>query len=165
MATRAVAILDRRPEAPEATAEARRSNLRLVDGGAADPAPARPPAPAEAFDPDLPAGLYGAMFGLFGGFLAVMFASFSGADAMGVVGAICAITLVGYFGVPLAMHRAAPRAQAPRPRSIDRLLADGIAAGDGHRTRGREAIGLVLLIPAIIFLWGVAVSLIRALLL
>jgi hypothetical protein len=139
-------------------------DLRLVETPAAQ-APVVRPAPAEAFDADLPAGLFLAMFGLFGAFLLLMFATFAGADAMGVIGVICAICLLGYFGVPWALHKVAPRPLVPRDRSMGRLLREGVAAGEGHRTCGRDAIGLVLLLPAIIMGWGAAVAIIRAIVL
>ena len=102
----------------------------------------REPAPARAFDVDLPPGLFRLMFGLLGLFLAILFANFA-EPGMGLVGVI----------------------PAEGRRTIGGLLAHGMDAGEGHRTEGREAVGLVLLLPVIMVGWAIAVSLIRAALL
>lgn len=123
--------------------------------------PRREPEPARAFDVDLPPGLFRLMFGLLGLFLAILFANFA-EPGMGIIGVICAVCLLGYFGVPYALHRAAPADPAEADRTIGGLLARGMDTGEGHRTEGHEAIGLVLLLPVIMVVWAIAVSLIRA---
>lgn len=134
---------------------AARPALTVVPPG--EPVPA--PAPAEAFAVDLPAGVFRAMFGLLGLFLAILFVTFR-APGMGLIGAICAICLLGYFGVPRMMNRVAPPAR-PGP-TLAQLMRNGVETGDGGRTRGHEAIGLALLLPAVLVGWAVAMAVIHA---
>ena len=109
---------------------------------------------------ELPKGLYAATVALYLGFLAVMA---TGLSSPGLVIPMVIFTLfvVAGFGVPAIWARLAP---APRSRqmSFAQLRRDGIATLTG-RISARDASVQMLILPVIIFCWGVTTVTIAAL--
>lgn len=123
--------------------------------------PAREPAERQPLDMDLPPSLIRMMVGGFAGFMGLMAFTFHAGDGMGLALAICLVCLVGYFGLPYALSRAAPRIK--ERRSLQQLMRRGVALPDGQ-CGGGEAAGLVMLLPCILLLWAVFVGAMHALL-
>ena len=109
---------------------------------------------------ELPKGLYAATVALYLGFLAVMA---TGLSSPGLVIPMVIFTLfiVAGFGVPAIWAKLAP---APRSRqmSFAQLRRDGIATLTG-RLSARDASIQMLILPVIIFCWGVTTVTIAAL--
>ena len=109
---------------------------------------------------ELPKGLYAATVALYLGFLAVMA---TGLSSPGLVIPMVIFTLfiVAGFGVPAIWARLAP---APRSRqmSFAQLRRDGFATLTG-RISARDASVQMLILPVIIFRWGVTTVTIAAL--
>jgi len=107
---------------------------------------------------ELPGALYIAMAGLFFGFVIVLSLTFAGhmAVSFGVIVAFIA----AFFTVPTIFAHAGPARQR-RTRQIGwaEFVDNGVATATG-RTSGRDAAILVLLLPALIFCFGVAVAMI-----
>jgi hypothetical protein len=110
---------------------------------------------------ELPIGLYIAMAGLFLGFVTVLTMAFSG--HMGVSYAVIAAFIAAFFGVPTIFAHTGPDKQR-RSRALGwaEFLDQGVDTATG-RCHGREAAVLVLLLPILIFGFGVAVATIAAL--
>lgn len=109
---------------------------------------------------ELPTGLYLAMATLFFGFMAVMATGFA-ALGMIIPVAICVIFMVGFFGVPTIMMRTAPET-ACKALGWGRFQQEGIMTPFGRAT-ARDATVQMLILPVLIFLWGVCVVTIAAL--
>ncbi|WP_421990635.1 hypothetical protein [Qipengyuania sp.] len=109
---------------------------------------------------ELPKGLYFATVGLYLGFLAVMAAGLS-TPGLIIPMAIFALFIVAGFGLPLIWTRLAPGHRA-RNMSWDKLESRGIATHTG-RVTARDAAAQVLILPVLIFGWGVASVTIAAL--
>ena len=110
---------------------------------------------------ELPPRLYAAMAGLFLGFVTVLTLAFSG--HMRVTYGVIAAFMVAFFGVPAIFTRLGPDEQR-RTRSLGwyQFLDNGVATATG-RCSGGEATVLVLLLPFLIFGFGVAVATVAAL--
>ena len=109
---------------------------------------------------ELPTGLYGAMAALFFGFVAVMAIGF-GAPGMIVPTAIIVVFIACFFVVPAVMVRTHPETRRPA-MTWARFRREGIATHYGPAT-ARDATIQVLILPVLIFLWGVATVTIAAL--
>ena len=109
---------------------------------------------------ELPKGLYAATVALYLGFLAVMATGLSSPGLI-IPMAIFTLFIVAGFGVPAIWARLAP---APRSRqmSFARLRRDGIATLTGRLTAGQASVQMLIL-PVIIFCWGVTTVTIAAL--
>jgi len=108
---------------------------------------------------ELPTGLYVAMAGLF--FAATMTMAIGFAAPMLVVPtAIFAVFIGMFFAVPAMWVRMKPDAPQ-RATSWDRFRRHGIMTHYGHSTAGAATIQLLIL-PALILLWAVAVVTIAA---
>ena len=109
---------------------------------------------------ELPKGLYAATVALYLGFLAVMA---TGLSSPGLVIPMVIFTLfiVAGFGVPAIWARLAPATRS-RQMSFARLRRDGIATLTG-RLSARDASIQMLILPVIIFCWGVTTVTIAAL--
>jgi len=105
---------------------------------------------------ELPTGLYIAMAGLFLGFVTVLTIAFSG--HMAVSYGVIAAFILAFFAVPTIFTRAGPDEQR-RTRALgwSEFLDRGVATATG-RCSGKDAAVLVLLLPALIFCFGVAVA-------
>lgn len=109
---------------------------------------------------ELPPFAYAATVGLYFGFLGVVTAGF-GNPGLIIPLAICAIIVVAGFGVPTLWTRMAP-ASRKHAMTWGRFQGQGIATLTGRLTAG-EAMAQVLVLPVLIFLWGLAVVTIAAL--
>ncbi len=109
---------------------------------------------------ELPKGLYAATVGLYLGFIAVMAAGLSTPGLIIPMG-IFAVFIVAGFGVPTIWTRLAP-ASHPKPMSFAKLRREGIQTLTG-RLPARDAAVQMLILPVIIFCWGVTTITIAAL--
>lgn len=109
---------------------------------------------------ELPTGLYAATVGLFLGYIAIMGVGFAHREMILPV-AIFAIFVIAGFGVPAIWTRLAPEAKA-KAKSWTRFQHEGIMTATG-RSSARDATVQVLILPVLIFLWGIAVVMIAAL--
>lgn len=108
---------------------------------------------------ELPSVLYAATAGMFLAFLAVMAAGFAHPEMI-LPMAIFTIFIVGFFGVPALWVRMKPD-HADRAKSWSRFIGEGVQTYTGH-CKGRDAAVLVLLLPAIVLMWGIATVTIAA---
>ena len=108
---------------------------------------------------ELPAGLYAAMAGLFFAAAGVMAFGFA-APGMVVPTGIIAVFIAMFFATPAMWMRMKPEHQQ-RLTSWSRFRRQGIMTAYGHSTASAATIQ-VLILPALIFLWGIAVVTIAA---
>lgn len=109
---------------------------------------------------ELPKGLYVATVALYLGFLAVMATGLS-TPGLIIPMAIFTLFVVAGFGVPAIWTALAPTPRS-RPMSFAQLRRDGIATLTGRLTV-RDASIQMLILPVIIFCWGVAMITVAAL--
>lgn len=109
---------------------------------------------------ELPTGLYAATVALFLGFIGVMAIGF-GNPEMAIPLVIFAFFIVAGFGIPAIWTRLAPGTKS-KPIGWARFQQDGVQTAYG-RTTARDATVQVLILPALIFLWGVIAVTIAAL--
>jgi hypothetical protein len=102
---------------------------------------------------ELPRGLYIATGSLYLGFVAVMAVGLS-APGLIIPLAICAIFIGMFFAVPTLWTRMRPDS-AVAGLSWDRFRRNGIATLTGRLDAGEAAVQ-VLMLPALIFAWGIA---------
>lgn len=102
---------------------------------------------------ELPKGLYAATVALYLGFLMVMAAGLS-TPGLIIPMAIFTVFIVAGFGVPAIWTRLAPET-ASKQMTFSKLRRDGIATLTG-RLSARDASVQMLILPIIIFCWGVA---------
>ncbi|QZD95892.1 hypothetical protein [Qipengyuania gelatinilytica] len=109
---------------------------------------------------ELPKGLYGATVALYLGFIAVMA---TGLPSPGLIipMTIFALFIVAAFGVPAIWTKLAPESSS-KPMSFAKLRSQGIQTLTG-RLSAKDAAVQMLILPAIIFCWGVATITIAAL--
>lgn len=128
----------------------RQSKQELLAQGEVVAAPVERACTDQTFE--LPGGLYVAMALFFTGFVAVLAVVLHGghlAVAFGVIFAFIAV----YFAMPWMF----PRTAGKSALSWDEFSDRGIMTATGHST-AREATTLVLLLPALIFCFGLAVA-------
>jgi hypothetical protein len=108
---------------------------------------------------ELPTGLYVGMALCFASFIAVLAISFTGGMAVsyGIVFAF----LAAFFAVPVLMIRAKPGDNGPKALGWQQFREYGIATATGN-TPAKEATILVLLLPFLIMMFGIAVATIAA---
>lgn len=109
---------------------------------------------------ELPSTLLLGVFGLFTAYLVVMSIGFADAGLV-VPMAVNFIFVAAFAVVPMLWATMKPAKQA-RALKFDRFLARGIQTETGHCGAGSASIQ-VLMLPAFIFLWGIAVTTIAAL--
>jgi len=109
---------------------------------------------------ELPTGLYIATAALFLGFMAVTGIGFATRELILPV-AVIVLFIFAAFGVPAIWVRMVPESRR-RSLSWSRFQAEGIMTEHG-RTSARDATVQVLILPVLIFLWGVATVTIAAL--
>jgi hypothetical protein len=109
---------------------------------------------------ELPTALYGAMAAFFFAFLTVMTVGFPH-GTMVLPMAVNFIFVGMFFAVPAVIVRANPE-KAKKALRWDRFAEHGVMTPNG-RAGAAEATILMLILPALIFLWGVAVVTIAAL--
>jgi hypothetical protein len=101
---------------------------------------------------ELPTALYATTVGLFLSYLAVMCIGF-GNPGLALPMAIFTLFIVAGFGVPALWVRMNPE-NTQRPLSWSRFMSEGIETETG-RISCTAATVQVLILPALIFLWGV----------
>jgi hypothetical protein len=109
---------------------------------------------------ELPPSVYGAMATLFLGFVGVLCLALRNPGLAVPFGVFTAF-IVAFFAVPAIFEAASPASEA-RAMRWPELLQRGIAIEHG-RCSGKEAAVLVLLLPAFIFMWAIAIAIIVAL--
>ena len=109
---------------------------------------------------ELPTGRYAAMAALFFGVVAVM-AIGVGAPGMVVPTGIIVVFIACFFAVPAVLVRTHPESRRPA-MTLARFRREGIATHYGPAS-ARDATIQVLILPVLIFLFGVAVAAIAAL--
>ena len=108
---------------------------------------------------ELPKGLYAATVALYLGFLAVMATGMSSPGLI-IPMAIFTVFIVAGFGIPAIWTRLAPQS-ASKQMSFAQLRRDGISTLTG-RLPAKDAAVQMLILPAIIFCWGIATITIAA---
>jgi hypothetical protein len=109
---------------------------------------------------ELPTGLYIATAALYLGFIGLMAAAFGNAE-LAIPLVIFAFFIVAGFGVPTLWARMEP-ANGQRALTFGALKNRGVATATGQLSAG-AATAQVLVLPVLIFAWGVAVAIIAAL--
>lgn len=120
------------------------------------------PAPRQVIDRsfELPTGLYVTTVGLYLGFLAVMAGAFMNPGLV-LPMVIFALFVVAGFGTPMLWARMAPE-NRQRALTWGQFRNRGIQTATGPLDAGAATVQ-VLILPALIFLWGVSVAVIAAL--
>ncbi|WP_037498757.1 hypothetical protein [Sphingomonas jaspsi] len=111
-------------------------------------------------DFNLPVALHAGFFGLFIAYLGVMWIGFGNPD-LAIPMAIFLFFTAAFYVVPALWATMAGPSET-RAMPLDKLLGSGIDTLTG-RTGGGAAVAQVLVLPVLIFLWGVAVAVIAAL--
>jgi hypothetical protein len=109
---------------------------------------------------EIPTRLYVAMAGLFFGFVTVLTLAFTG--HMAVSYGVIAAFIAAFFAVPVIFVQTKPEEGRTRALGWSEFLDGGVATATG-RCSGKEATVLVLLLPFLIFCFGVAVAAIAVL--
>jgi len=109
---------------------------------------------------ELPAGLYRTTVALYLGFLAVMMVGF-GNPLLILPVSVIVLTIIAGFALPTIWTKLTPES-GQRPKSFGRFGHDGIMTGSGL-SAARDASVQVLILPVLIFCWGIAVVIIAAL--
>ncbi len=110
---------------------------------------------------ELPKTLYGATIACYLGFVAITAMAF-GNPALLIPMVIIAGIIVAGFVVPGLWTRLKPETKEGRASSFDRFKLQGIMTNTGP-LKGKDAAIQVLILPALIMFWGVAVVTIAAL--
>lgn len=120
------------------------------------------PRPAHEVDRsfELPKGLYVATVGLYLGFLAVMAFGLS-TPGLIIPMVIFTLFIVAGFGLPMIWATMEPGHRS-KPMSWSRLVSQGVSTYTG-RVKAGDAAAQVLILPVLIFCWGVATVTIVAL--
>lgn len=108
---------------------------------------------------ELPPSIYGAMAALFLGFVGVLCFALRNRGLAVPFGVFTAF-IVAFFTIPAVFEATAPKGE-PKAMRWSELLQRGISIEHG-RCSGKEAAVLVLMLPAFIFLWAVAIAIIAA---
>ena len=112
----------------------------------------------EDHDFELPTGIYVALATLLFGFLAVLAVGLP-TPGLVVPMAINFLFLTAFFAVPTLFVASSPRTE--RRKRWSEFLEKGVDTATGHSS-GKEAAVLILMLPAFIFGWAVAVVAINA---
>lgn len=106
----------------------------------------------------LPTALYGATVGCYFGFLAIMWAAFAN-PVLVIPMVICAVFIVGGFGVPMVWTRL--KGNSTNPATVGEFGVKGIMTHTG-RLAPRDATIQVLILPVLVVVWGIAIAVIAA---
>lgn len=109
---------------------------------------------------ELPNALYGWTAALYLGFMVVMTLGF-GNPALILPVAVITLLIVAFFGLPVIWTRMAPQSRRSA-MGWSSFQAEGIRTAYGP-SKARDASVQVLILPVLIFLWGIAVVAIAAL--
>lgn len=107
---------------------------------------------------DLHPVLHIAVFGGFAVYLAIMWSAFAD-PGLAIPFVIFGVFLAAFFIVPALRARMAPDA-GPRALWAD-FRREGMPTGSGHLT-ANAVMAQVLIMPAVMILWGLAIAVIRA---
>lgn len=107
----------------------------------------------------LPGVLYGATIACYLGFLAVTAIAFT-TPGLILPMAIFTLIIIAGFAVPSIWARMKPQ-HRQRPLDLDEFASRGIMTHTG-RLKPRDAATQVLVLPVLVFLWGLAVAAIAA---
>ncbi|MEM7702083.1 MAG: hypothetical protein AAF251_09135 [Pseudomonadota bacterium] len=107
---------------------------------------------------ELPTSLFGATVACYLGFLAIMLAAFTGPE-LAIPMVIFAGFIVAGFGVPMIWTRLA--GNKTKPMSMGQFRNSGVMTNTG-RCAPQDAAIQMLILPVLIVFWGLAVSLIVA---
>lgn len=122
---------------------------------------APPPAPAwQDHSFEFPTPVYAAMAALLFGFLAVMAFGFA-APGLVVPMAVNFAFLTAFFAVPVIFVTGSPANPASGAKVWSDFMRNGVDTATGW-TSGREALVLTLMLPFLIFCWGLAIVVIAA---
>lgn len=108
---------------------------------------------------ELPKALYGATVACYLGFLAITAVAFASPGLI-IPAAIIAFIIAAGFGVPAIWVRMKPE-NRQRALDVDHFAGRGIMTHTG-RLKPRDATIQVLVLPVLVFLWGLAVVTIAA---
>jgi hypothetical protein len=122
-------------------------------------APAKRACEDQSFE--LPSPIYIAMVTMFAGFIGVLSLAFRGGHMAVIYGVIFAF-IAAFFAVPALFPRQGPEDNRTKALTLVDFGHRGIVTATG-RASAREATILVLLLPALIFCFGVAVAIIATL--
>ena len=109
---------------------------------------------------ELPGGIYVAMALMFAGFVAVLGLSLR--EHLGVSLGVIFFFIGAFFAIPAIFTRTKVDGTGAKSLSFFDFAHRGIATATG-RVRAGEATILVLLLPFVILCWGIAISVIAAL--
>ncbi|MEL1250837.1 hypothetical protein [Aurantiacibacter gilvus] len=109
---------------------------------------------------ELPKGLYVATVGLYLGFIAMLAVTFAHPE-LTILAVIFGLSVIAGFGLPLVWTRLAPETVS-KNKTWARFQHEGVMTASGRAT-ARDASVQVLILPVLIFLWGVSVVVIAAL--
>ena len=137
----------------------RQTHAQLLAQGEIVSAPADRACRDQSFE--LPAAIYTAMATMFTGFVAVLGLAFRGGHMAVVVGVIFAF-IAAFFAVPAMFPGVARKEASTTALSWSEFADSGIMTATGHSS-AREATTLVLLLPFLILLFGIAVVTIASL--
>ena len=115
--------------------------------------------PVAARNFGLPPVLHIATAGLYLAFIGVMTVGFGNAE-LAIPLAICMITIAAAFTVPALWSHMDGAGKAPQPGWVD-FLERGVQTQYG-RLKAKDAMLQVLILPVLIFAWGVTVAVIAA---
>lgn len=107
---------------------------------------------------ELPTGLFAFTAAAYLGFLVVMSIGLMNPE-LAIPMVIFAIFILGFFGVPAVWIRMHPENKS-RSLSWGRFLNEGIQINTGHM-KAKDAMVQMLILPVLIFVWGVAIVAIR----
>jgi hypothetical protein len=109
---------------------------------------------------ELPTALFGATAALYLGFVAMMGIAFANPE-LSILVAIFALVIVAGFGIPTIWVKMKPES-SQHAASWSRFKAEGVMILTG-RCSASAAAAQVLILPVLIFVWGVAAVTIAAL--
>ncbi|WAT17833.1 hypothetical protein OZN62_13095 [Aurantiacibacter sp. MUD11] len=109
---------------------------------------------------ELPKGLYIGTVGLYLGFIAMLAVTFAHPE-LTILAVIFALSVIAGFGLPLVWTRLAPQTKS-KSKTWGRFQQEGVMTASG-RASARDATVQVMILPVLIFLWGVCVVAIAAL--
>lgn len=109
---------------------------------------------------ELPKGLYVATVALYLGFIGMLAVTFAHPE-LTILAVIFAFSIVAGFALPLIWTRLAPEA-LKKSKTWARFQHEGVMTASGRAT-ARDATVQVMILPVLIFLWGVSVVAIAAL--
>lgn len=102
---------------------------------------------------ELPKGFYVATVGLYLGFLGVMAAGLS-TPGLILPMVIFAFSILAGFALPVVWTRLAPEGSQKAPKTWGALVRNGVATATG-RVAAKDAAVQVLILPVLVFVWGV----------